>query len=158
CGAWARVYVGSRKGCPVTTNNRNRRRLQQHQRKLRRRKSRPKKRSRKLLTKPFEEIKAGIVEEGAPSGALFLFRKFFVGPAKLGERRAEAREGKANDVVIAPFDARNVAAGASLNRISAGFVERLSAGKIANDFLLIQRAEVHLGRLQKFPALCIGKP
>src|SRR5579859_7762196 len=90
-------------------------------------------------------------------GASFLCRKLFFGPAERSERGAQAREGKADNVVIAAFNAGNVAAGASLNGVRAGFIEWFAAREVADDFVFIQSAEVDLCRFQKFAPLGIGQ-
>ena len=52
----------------------------------------------------------------------YKFNRLVFGPAEGGEGLLEAGEGQADNVEIAAFDARNVAAGAALDGISTCFV------------------------------------
>src|SRR5712692_9183103 len=79
------------------------------------------------------------------------------GPAELGEGLLEAGKRQANDVEVAAFDAGNVAAGAALDAIGAGFVVRLAGGEISGDFLGGESSEVHERGLHKGAALDVGK-
>src|SRR5882757_8345098 len=80
------------------------------------------------------------------------------GPAEAGEGLLETREGQADDVEITAFNARNVAAGAALNGVAAGFVVGLTGGEIAGDFFSRERVEVDKGGLDEGDALRVGKP
>src|SRR5712692_1057689 len=79
------------------------------------------------------------------------------GPAEFGEGLLEAGKRQADDVEVAAFDAGNVAAGAALDAIGAGFVVRLAGGEIPRDFLGGESSEVHERGLHEAAALDIGK-
>src|SRR5712692_7543310 len=79
------------------------------------------------------------------------------GPAEGGEFSTEAGERQADDIEIAAFDLRNVAAGAALDGVSAGFVERLAGGEIAKNFLRVDRGEANLGGFDEGVTFGVGQ-
>lgn len=56
------------------------------------------------------------------------------GPAEIGEGLGDPGEGEADDVEIVAFDAGDVAAGAALDGVGAGFVVWLFGGEVTRDF------------------------
>ncbi len=56
------------------------------------------------------------------------------GPAEIGEGLGDAGQGEADYVEVIAFDAGDVAAGASLDGVGAGFVVRLAGGEVTRDF------------------------
>jgi hypothetical protein len=79
------------------------------------------------------------------------------GPTEGGEGLLEASERKADDIEVAAFDARDVAAGAALNSVAACFVVRFSGGEITGDLLGGEHIEVHERGLDESEALGVGK-
>ena len=56
------------------------------------------------------------------------------GPAEIGERLGNVCERQAHNVEVAAFDAGDVAAGAALDGVGAGFVVGLFCGQVTRDF------------------------
>src|SRR5258707_4191191 len=79
------------------------------------------------------------------------------GPAEGDEGVVETREGKADDVEIAAFDARDVAAGAALDGVAACFVVGLAGGEITGDFFGGERGEMDQRGLDEREPLGVGK-
>ena len=61
-------------------------------------------------------------------------RGLVFGPAEVGQGLGDASQGEADDVEVVAFDARDVAAGAALDGVGAGFVVRLFGGEVTRDF------------------------
>jgi hypothetical protein len=78
------------------------------------------------------------------------------GPTELRQSVAKSGERESNDVVITAFDARDVPSGAALNRIGAGFVERLSAGEIPDNFVRFKRGEMNMRCLAELDPFGVG--
>src|SRR6266851_1473930 len=85
------------------------------------------------------------------------YRGLVFGPAEGGEGVVEAREGEADNVEVAAFDAGDVAAGTALDGVGAGFVVGLAGGEVAGDFFGGERGEVHQSGLDKGEALRVGE-
>src|SRR6266481_4515668 len=69
----------------------------------------------------------------------------------------ETREGQADNVEVAAFDARDVAAGAALDGVAAGFVVGLAGGEVAGDFFRREHGEMDQRGLHEGEALDVGK-
>ena len=69
----------------------------------------------------------------------------------------DAGEGQADNVEIVAFDARDVAAGAALDGVGAGFVVGLFSGEVAADFFGGELGEMDERGLDEASALGIGK-
>ena len=80
-----------------------------------------------------------------------------VGPAQVLEGGGYASEGKADYVEVAPFDARDVASGATLDGVGAGFVERLAGGKIGGNFFAGERMEMDQRGFDEFDVRGVRK-
>jgi len=78
------------------------------------------------------------------------------GPAEFGEGLGDAGEGKANDIEIVAFDAGDVAAGAALDGVGAGFVVGFFGGEVARDFFGGELGEMNEGGLDEAAALGVG--
>src|SRR3974390_2913375 len=59
------------------------------------------------------------------------------------QRREGMGKRQPDNIEVAPFDARNVAAGAALNGISPGFVIGLLGRKVARTFVAAEGRKVH---------------
>jgi len=79
------------------------------------------------------------------------------GPAEGDEGVVQTGEGKADDVEVTAFDARDVAACAALDGIAAGFVVRLAGGKVAGDFFSGERGEMDQRGLHEGEPLGVRK-
>jgi hypothetical protein len=69
----------------------------------------------------------------------------------------DAGEGEADDIEVAAFDAGNVAAGAALDGVGAGFVKGLVGGEVAEDFFVGELGEVDEGGFDEGAALGVGE-
>jgi len=56
------------------------------------------------------------------------------GPAEIGEGLGDVREGQADYVEVVAFDAGDVAAGAALDGVGAGFVVGFFGGEVTRNF------------------------
>src|SRR5258708_39274140 len=79
------------------------------------------------------------------------------GPAEGDEGVVETREGQADNVEVAAFDARDVAAGAALDGVAASFVVGLAGGEVAGNFFRRERREMDQRGLDEGEALGVGK-
>src|SRR5216684_1290885 len=79
------------------------------------------------------------------------------GPAEGDEGVVETREGQADNVEVAAFDARDVAAGAALDGVAAGFVVGLAGSEITGDFFRREHGEMDQRGLDEGEALGVGK-
>ena len=79
-------------------------------------------------------------------------------PAKIGKSLTKARQRQTDNIEIAAFDAWNVAAGASLNRIRASFIERFAGREIARNLFVRNLREVDVRCLDETAALNVGQP
>src|SRR5882762_7018394 len=86
----------------------------------------------------------------------YKFSGLVFGPAEGGEGLLEAREGQADDVEVAAFDAGDVAAGAALDGVSASLIVRLAGREIARDFFSGERGKVHQRGLDEGEPLGVG--
>src|SRR5260370_40295590 len=75
-------------------------------------------------------------------GRPYKFNELVFGPAESSEGVVEAGEGQADNVEVAAFDARDVAAGPSLDGVGAGFVVRLAGGEVAGNFFRGEHGEM----------------
>ena len=64
------------------------------------------------------------------------------GPAEFGQGLRDVREGQADYVEVVAFDAGDVAAGAALNGVGAGFVVGLFGGEVTGDFFCGELGEM----------------
>src|SRR5882762_7886656 len=87
----------------------------------------------------------------------YKFSGLVFGPAEGGEGLLEAREGQADDVEVAAFDAGDVAAGAALDGVSASLIVRLAGREVAGDFFSGERGKVHQRGLDEGEPLGVGK-
>src|SRR5260370_1279322 len=71
------------------------------------------------------------------------------GPAEGNEGVVETREGQADNVEVAAFDARDVAAGAALDGVAAGFVVGRAGGEGTARFFGGERGEMDQRRLDE---------
>ena len=79
------------------------------------------------------------------------------GVAEVGEGLVDAGQWQANDVEVVAFDAGDVAAGAALDSVGAGFVVRLFGGEITGDFFGGELREMDLGGFYEAAALGVGE-
>src|SRR5712692_10749936 len=79
------------------------------------------------------------------------------GPAEGDEGVLESGEGQADYVEVATLDARDVAAGAALDGVAAGFIVGLTSGEVTGDFFGGERGEVHQRGLDDGEPLGVGK-
>jgi hypothetical protein len=73
------------------------------------------------------------------------------------KRSEQTRKRKADDVEIATFNARDVAACTALNSVSARFIVGLFTGEIAGNFVGGNGSEMYQRGFHKLPALGIRK-
>src|SRR5579872_576420 len=79
------------------------------------------------------------------------------GPAEVGEGLGEAGKWKADDIEIVAFDARDVAASATLDGVGAGFVMGLFGGEVAGNFRGVERCEVDESGFDELEAFRVGQ-
>ena len=79
------------------------------------------------------------------------------GPAEGDEGVVEAGEGQADDVEVAAFDARDVAAGATLDAIAASLIVGLAGGEISVYLFRRKHGKVHQRGLDEGEPLGVGK-
>jgi len=80
-----------------------------------------------------------------------------LGPTEFAEAVAQAGQGEADDVVIAAFNSGNVASGATLDGVGAGFIEGFFGREIASELFGGERGEMDVGGFDETAALGIGK-
>jgi hypothetical protein len=70
---------------------------------------------------------------------------------------AQARQREADYVVVAAFDARDVASGAALDGVGAGFVEGFFRSEVLSEVFRRKRGEMDVGGFDEGAALGVGK-
>jgi len=90
-------------------------------------------------------------------GGRISLQSSILGPAELGEGLDDAGEREADDVEVASFDAWDVAAGAALDGVGAGFVVGLFGGEVTGDFFGRDGGELDLGGFDEAAALGVGE-
>ena len=65
-----------------------------------------------------------------------------LGPTEFGQGLGDVCEGQADDVEVVAFNARDVAAGAALDGVGAGFVVRFFGGEVTRDFFVGELGEM----------------
>src|SRR5260370_42598233 len=83
----------------------------------------------------------------------YKFNELVFGPAESSEGVVEAGEGQADNVKVAAFDARDVAASAALDGVGASLIVGLAGGEITGDFFRRKHGEVDQGGLDEGQAL-----
>ncbi len=100
---------------------------------------------------------AGVCQAGGQHAAPLQIHRSVFGPAEGGEGVVEAGKGQADDVEVAAFDARDVAAGAALDAITSSLIVGLAGRKVAVDLFRRKHGEVHQGGLDEGEPLGVGK-
>jgi hypothetical protein len=78
-------------------------------------------------------------------------------PAEGSEGLLDAGDGEAYDVEVAAFDAGDVAAGAALDGVGAGFILGFFGGEVAGNFFFGEPGEVDERGLDEVEALGVGQ-
>src|SRR5580692_4454902 len=84
-------------------------------------------------------------------------RESVLGPTEFGEGLGDVGQRQADDIKVVAFDAGDVAAGAALDGVGAGFVVGFFGREVTRDFFFRELGEMHQGGFNERAALGVRK-